>query len=64
MSEASHENIIQIVYAKIDAPFIDHNQRTSSVVYYVMKYAEYGELFNFITQTPIFSEKIARYYFH
>ena len=29
-----------------------------------MKYAEYGELFNFIDKTPKFSEEIARYYFY
>lgn len=32
-------------------------------MYYVMEIAEYGELFNIIDATPIFSEKLARHYF-
>jgi len=34
------------------------------VVYYAMKFAENGELFNFVDNTPKFSEELARFYFH
>lgn len=31
-------------------------------MYYVMEIADYGELFNIIDSTPIFSERLARHY--
>ena len=43
--------------------YSDH-MATSKVVYYAMKVAENGELFNFVDNTPKFTEELARFYFH
>lgn len=39
-------------------------KKTFKVCYYVMKLAEYGELFRFIEHTDRFSERLARSIFH
>lgn len=64
LSEIKHKHIIDIVYVNLYGVISKYDGRTIKVVYYVMKYAEYGEMFNFLEQTPHFSENIARYYFH
>jgi len=63
LSEARHQNVIEILYVKIDAEYQDQNGMTTHVVYYAMSFADYGELFNFLENTPQFSENLARYYF-
>ena len=62
LSEAKHKNIIELLYVNIDAEYSDQ-WATSKVVYYAMKFAENGELFNFVDNTPKFSEELARFYF-
>ncbi len=36
---------------------------TRRVAYYVMKIADFGELYNIVEATPVFPENLARYYF-
>lgn len=43
-----------------EEPVVEKVRRISSVCYYVMKLAEYGELFHFIEHTDRFSERLAR----
>jgi serine/threonine protein kinase len=43
-----------------DNPFVEKVRRKSSICYYVMKLAEYGELYNFIEHTDRFTERLAR----
>jgi hypothetical protein len=44
------------MHVNIDAEFEDLDGTISTVVYYAMKFAIYGELFNFIDNTDHFSE--------
>lgn len=41
-------------------PFVEKIRRKSSICYYVMKLAQYGEIFHFIERTERFSERFAR----
>ncbi len=43
-----------------EEPVVEKVRRVTSVCYYVMKLAEYGELFHFIEHTERFSEALAR----
>ena len=52
------------MFVNIDAEFEDQNGVISTVVYYAMKFADYGELFNFIDNTNQFTEETTRFYFH
>jgi len=58
-----HNNIIKLKYVSIEGVYRKADGRTAKVLYYVMKIAEYGELFNIIESTPKFPEKLARYFF-
>jgi len=64
LSEIHHSHIIDILHVNLNGVYTKYDGRVIKVVYYVMKYAEYGELYNFLEHTPHFSEDIARYYFH
>ena len=63
LSDIDHENIVEIEYINIDGIYKKRDGRVIKVIYYIMKIAEYGELYNFLQFTPIFSEKLARFYF-
>lgn len=41
-------------------PFIEKIRRKTGVCYYVMKLAQYGELFHFVERTDRFTERFAR----
>lgn len=43
-----------------DNPFVEKVRRKSSMCYYVMKLAEYGELYHYIEHTDRFTERLAR----
>ena len=64
LSEIHHHHIIDILYVNLNGLYTKYDGRVIKVVYYVMKYADFGELYNFLEHTPHFSEDIARYYFH
>ena len=63
LSDIDHDNIVEIEYINIDGVYKKRDGREIKVIYYIMKIAEYGELYNFLQFTPIFSEKLARFYF-
>jgi serine/threonine protein kinase len=54
---------VKIVHVNLKGEIKKPNGKIIKVVYYVMKFAEYGELFEILQQTTSFSERIARYYF-
>jgi len=64
LSSISHKNLVQIVRVSIDGEYRKPNGTVYKVVYYIMKYAEFGELFEILQQFESFPEKIARHYFH
>ena len=41
-------------------PYIEKIRRKTGVCYYVMKLAQYGELFHFVERTDRFTERFAR----
>lgn len=55
--------MIRLIEVRIDGTLIKSDGRKLNAVYYVMKLAELGELYNVIDLTPAFSENLARYYF-
>lgn len=64
LSSVNHSHIVQIVYVNLKGECKKPNGKVVNVVYYAMKFAEYGELFEILQKTTSFSERIARYYFH
>ncbi len=64
LASLSHKNIVKIVYVNLDGEYKHLNGNTRRVSYYVMKYAEYGELFEILQQFETFPEKLARQFFH
>ena len=63
MASLKSKNVIKLIHVSMDGNYRKADGRTFKVTYYVMKIAEFGELFNIIEETPKFPEKIARYYF-
>lgn len=63
LSSLHHKHIIQILHVNLNGECKKPNGKAVKVVYYVMKYAEYGELFELLQKTNSFSEEMARYYF-
>ena len=57
------KHIVQIVHVNLAGEYKKSDGFVKKVVYYVMKYAEYGELFEILQQFESFPERIARYYF-
>ena len=64
LSSIRYSNIVQIINCNLNGECKRTDGRITKVAYYVMKFAEYGELFKIIQNTPNFSEKCTRYYFH
>ena len=64
LSSIRYFNIVQIINCNLNGECKRTDGRITKVAYYVMKFAEYGELFKIIQNTPNFSEKCTRYYFH
>ncbi|KRX00743.1 Protein kinase-like domain [Pseudocohnilembus persalinus] len=63
LSKLYHKNIIQIKNVELKGQLKKPDGRVFEVMYYVMKLADMGELFQIIDVTSNFSEKTARYYF-
>jgi len=63
LSELSHTQLIQITYVSLNGEYKKHNGKTQRVIYYVMKIADFGEIYKFLEHTPTFKEKYARFYF-
>jgi len=63
LSSVYHNHVVQIVHVSVMGKYQKPNGKIKNVIYYVMKYAEYGELFEILQKTTSFSERIARYYF-
>ena len=59
-----YSNVVRIINCNLNGECKKVDSVITKVVYYVMKFAEYGELLKIIQNTPKFSEKVARYYFH
>lgn len=61
-----HKNIVRILGISANGRLVRRNNMNEiinskyDVIYYIMKVAEYGELFKFIEHTLNFSEKLAR----
>jgi len=64
LASLSHKHLVQIVYVNLEGEYRKPNGNVFKVVYYVMRYAEYGELFEILQQFESFPEKIARHFFH
>ena len=58
-----HEHIIKLKSVSLDGDYRKVDGRVEKVMYYVMKVAELGELYQIIENTPKFSESLARHYF-
>jgi SNF-related kinase/serine kinase len=54
---------VQIIHANLNGEYMKADGRISKAAYYVMKYAEYGEIYKMLQNSAKFSEKTARYYF-
>lgn len=63
LSEIKHENVIEVKSVNLNGKYCKFDGRSWKVVYYVMNFAEYGELYSFLQYTPNFNENLARYYF-
>ena len=61
LSEINHKKVIKIVNVKVNGQYCKSGKRFT-VVYYIMKLAENGELLKFI-EIGKFSEDLARYYY-
>ena len=56
LSSIRHENIVQIEHANLMGEYKKPDGRVKKVVYYAMKYAEYGELFSILSISDNFNE--------
>lgn len=56
LSSIRHENIVQIEHANLMGEYKKPNGVVKKVVYYAMKYAEYGELFSILQVSENFNE--------
>jgi len=63
LSSVYHKHIVEMVYVNLRGEYKKPNGKIVKVVYYVMRFAEYGELFEILQKTTSFSERLARYYF-
>lgn len=54
LSEMNHESLIQITYASLNGEYKKYNGKISHAIYYVMKIADFGELYKFLEHTPTF----------
>jgi len=63
LSSVYHKNIVKILEVNLLGEYKKPNGSITRVCYYVMKFAEFGELFEIMQQTENFSESLARYYF-
>jgi len=64
LADCEHKNVAKIIEASLDGVLVKRGEsktrRKSGVCYYVMRLAEYGELYKFIEHTERFSERLAR----
>ena len=63
LSSLEHKNIIKLLKVNLTGQYRKADGRTKKVLYYIMKLAEFGELYDVIESTPKFPEKLARYFF-
>ena len=55
--------MIKINFVNLNGEYRKYYGKVYKVVYYVMKIADYGELYKFLEITKSFKEKYARFYF-
>lgn len=63
LSEIKHDNVIEVKSVNLNGKYCKFDGRSWKVVYYVMNFAEHGELYSFLQYTSSFNENLARYYF-
>ena len=63
LSEITHKSMIKINFVNLNGEYRKYYGKVYKVVYYVMKIADYGELYKFLEITKSFKEKYARFYF-
>ena len=64
LSKMSFDHIIKIKYLSVKGLLKRSNGKTDSIIYYLMEFAENGDLFSFCQNSKKFPEKLARHYFH
>ena len=63
LSKCNHQNVIGINRASVSGILEKSDFKIKKIAYYIMPYAVYGELFNVISLSGRFDEKLARTYF-
>ena len=64
MKDLDHPNITKLYNIAEESTALKENGKEMSISYLAIEYAESGDLFDFISETGRFSEKVARFYFH
>mmetsp|Transcript_36242 Transcript_36242/g.41287 ORF Transcript_36242/g.41287 Transcript_36242/m.41287 type:complete len:444 (+) Transcript_36242:195-1526(+) len=64
LSKLRHKNIIDIYEVSSTGRYMKRDGTTRNVIYYVMRYAECGELYKMIECCERITEKMARTFFH
>ncbi len=63
LSKLSHKNIIKIFEVQENADYIKRDGSVKKVTYMALELADGGELFDYVANTGVYSEPVARYYF-
>ena len=63
LTKLSHPNIIKIFDVQENAELIRRDKSKRSVNFMALELAENGELFEYVSTTGPFSERVARFYF-
>lgn len=64
LEKFDHPNILKAYGHSESSIAIKPNGKEIEVMYLALEYAENGELFDYIAETGVFNEKVARFYFH
>ena len=63
LSQIHHRHIVKVIDFKVSGVKVKSDGSMKTVLFYVMRLAENGEMFRLIHETDTFGEKLSRFYF-